>query len=327
MERKEMKCLCCNKNINEESNEKEELFFSWHKKCIHSFFGTDTFPEIDINEETLMSLATKNTKNGFTVPGVQKKLSLNLTEEKNPRLTLLNYPNGYILKPQTEEYSNLPEAEYVTMLMAKLTGIKTVPFALIKVADSNYAYITKRIDRVKNNDDIKMLAMEDFCQLDNRLTKDKYKGSYERCAKIIKQYSSRPGFDLSELYLRLVFSYAVGNSDMHLKNFSLIETSERSKEYVLSSAYDMLPVNSIIPSDKDEFALTMNGKKRNIRKKDFLEYSTNIGLSVKSAEKIIKIVISKEQTYQSLIEESYLPQEMKLKMMKIIKERIGILKS
>ena len=91
----------------------------------------------------------------------------------------------------------------------------------------------------------------------------KYKGSYERCAKIIDRYSVRKGLDLTELYLRLVFSFIVGNSDMHLKNFSLIETEEGSGKYLLSPAYDLLPVNVIMPEDKEQFALAMNGKKRN----------------------------------------------------------------
>ena len=55
------------------------------------------------------------------------------------------------------------------------------------------AYITKRVDRNLTDDTVEMLAMENFCQLDLRLTEDKYRGSYERCAKIIKQYSSRVG--------------------------------------------------------------------------------------------------------------------------------------
>ena len=56
---------------------------------------------------------------------------------------------------------------------------------------------------------------------------------------------------------------------MHLKNFSLIETNEGSQKYVLSDAYDMLSTNVVIPTDKEELALTINGKKQNIRKKDF----------------------------------------------------------
>ena len=116
---------------------------------------------------------------------------------------------------------------------------------------------------------MKKLAMEDFCQLDLRLTQDKYRGSYERCAKIILGYSSRKGFDMTELFMRLVFSFLVGNSDIHLKNFSLIKTDEGSGKYVLSPAYDLLCVNVIMPEDNEQFALTMNGKKNTSAVKGF----------------------------------------------------------
>ena len=86
---------------------------------------------------------------------------------------------------------------------------------------------------------MQMLAMEDFCQLENRLTSDKYKGSYERCAKVVMNYSQNAGLDVADLFLRIVFSFAIGNSDMHLKNFSLIETAEGNSVYQLSDAYDM----------------------------------------------------------------------------------------
>lgn len=114
--------------------------------------------------------------------------------------------------------------------MAAIVGIKTVPHALIKMNDQ-YAYITKRVDRSIEGDSIQMYAMEDFCQLSNRLTQDKYKGSYESCSKIIKRYSIYPGYDLSELFLRVVFSFVIGNSDMHLKNFSMRETQPGNREF------------------------------------------------------------------------------------------------
>ncbi len=319
-----MKCLCCNKTLSESSTN-YELSVRWHKKCIKNFFGTDVLPEIDISKKALKLLAIESTNKGYTIPGVQKKLSLYLSEDKEPRLTLVNYPTGYILKPQTEEYKNLPEAEYLIMQMAKITGIKTVPFALINLSNQ-YSYITKRIDRIKQKDKVNMLAMEDFCQLEGRLTQDKYKGSYERCAKVITRFSIRLGFDLSELLLRLIFSFVVGNSDMHLKNFSLIETSEGSSKYVLSKAYDMLPVNAILTKDNEQFALTMNGKKKNIHKKDFIIFSKTIGVAQIVAEKIIKNIISKEEIYLSMCDESYLPPKMKVTLKKIIKERINVLR-
>ena len=174
-----------------------------------------------------------------------------VSDSRKPRLTLVNYPTGYILKPQVAEFEALPESEQLIMTMADMAGISTVPHALIK-GNAGLAYITKRVDRNLTSDKVEMLAMEDFCQLDLRLTEDKYRGSYERCAKIIKQYSSRVGIDMAEFYIRLVFCFIVGNSDMHLKNFSLIETAEGSGEYVLSPAYDLLPVNANMPADKEE---------------------------------------------------------------------------
>lgn len=314
-----MKCLCCGKDIDKNGEN------GWHKSCIKRFFGATKLPEIEIDDVTLKKLADETVNSGFTVPGVQKKLSLHLiSEKKSPKLTLVNFPTGYILKPQVTQYENLPEAEHLVMSMADITGISTVPHALIG-NNGTYAYITKRADRIMNTDRVAMLAMEDFCQLDLRLTQDKYKGSYERCAKVIERYSSRVGLDMTELFMRLVFSFVTGNSDMHLKNFSLIETSENSGEYVLSPAYDLLPVNVILPADNEQTALTLNGKKRNIRKKDFYAFAYKCGIPKISAEKMIKKVVSLNEKYKSMCFDSLLPDDMKESFSGLIDERCAIL--
>ncbi len=189
------------------------------------FFGTSELPEIELSEKSLLDLAKSSLDVGKTVTGVQKKLSLNLSVDNKPRLTIVDYYAGYILKPQTPEYPFLPELEFITMKMAERAHIKTVPSALIPTSGNEFAYITKRIDRTPDADTgtVQKYAMEDFCQLGKRMTEDKYNGSYERCAKIIAFYSSQEALDLTEFFMRLVFCYIVGYSDMHLKNFSLAE--------------------------------------------------------------------------------------------------------
>lgn len=313
-----MNCLCCGKPLKTDSQNQ------WHKSCIKSFFGTSKFPDIDVSEEILNQLAIDSTTKGYTVPGVQKKLSLHLTTDSEPRLTLVNYPTGYILKPQTQEYSSLPETEYLVMQMAKASGIKTVPFALIKLPSQNnaFAYITKRIDRENGQ----ILAMEDFCQLEGRLTEDKYRGSYERCGKIVSKYSVNSGLDLAEMFIRIIFSFAVGNSDMHLKNFSLIKTSQQSEEYVLSAAYDMLSTNVVIPEDTEQLALTTNGKKHNLHRKDFLILAETIGINPKSAEKIIDKIVKMIPAYIEMCKASYMPDDMKDSLEKLMTERIEALR-
>lgn len=315
-----MRCLCCGKTLSTPNET------GWHKACIKRFFGTTELPEIDINNETLNLLATETTNKGFTVPGVQKKLSLHLVSDgSKPRLTLVNYPTGYILKPQVAEFEALPESEQLIMEMADMAGISTVPHALIK-GSGGLAYITKRVDRNLTKDNIEMLAMEDFCQLDLRLTEDKYRGSYERCAKIIKKYSSRIGIDITEFYIRLVFCYIVGNSDMHLKNFSLIETAEGSQEYVLSPAYDLLPVNANLPEDKEQFALTMNGKKMHILKGDFLKFASTCDIPRKTAIKLIQNLVSYTPKWLKMCDDSILPDDLKERLRQIIIERTEVLK-
>ena len=313
-----MNCLCCGKPLKTDDGTR------WHKACIRRFFGTATLPEIKIDEDTLTALALENTGKGVTVPGVQKKLSLHLlSDTASPRLTLADYPTGYILKPQVADFEALPQAEHLVMSMADATGIATVPHALI-CQNGEIAYLTKRIDRRFGKNSVELLAMEDFCQLDRRLTEDKYRGSYERCAKVIRQYSSRKQLDLSELFLRLVFSYVVGNSDMHLKNFSLIEPEVGSGRYVLSAAYDLLPVNVVMPEDTEEFALAMNGKKRNLCKKDFLVFADACGIQKNAAEKMIAKVLSMKERYLLLCEESLLPDHLKQRFAALMEKRCSI---
>ncbi len=312
-----MNCLCCGKPLKEPIPAT-----GWHPACIKRFFGTKTLPEIELTDEALMLLTEKAVKEGHTVPGVQKKLSLHLSTVGSPRMTMVDYPTGYILKPQVADFQALPEAEHLVMQMAETAGLSVVPHALVRLKDK-YAYLTKRVDRMLEQDggQVEMLAMEDFCQLDLRLTQDKYRGSYERCVKVIQHYSSRSGLDLAELFLRLVFCFITCNSDMHLKNFSLIETAPESGIYILSPAYDLLPVNVIMPEDTEEVALSMNGKKTKLRRKDFILFSDVCGIPEKAAEKMIQRLLSFVPKWIGMIEASFLPENMKTSFIEMMLAR------
>lgn len=109
---------------------------------------------------------------------------------------------------------------------------------------------------------------------------------------------------------------------MHLKNFSLI----RSKDgYVLSKAYDLLPVNLVMPMDKEEFALSMHGKKTHIRKKDFLIFAEDCDISPITAQKIIAKIVSYKSQYLSMIQDSYLSLEEKQRFIALLISRLRVL--
>ncbi len=313
-----MTCLCCGKQIGE----KEAHTGGWHVRCVRRFFGIDELPELDLSDISLRRIVDESVDKRLLVPGVQKKMSLHLSKEQVYRLTVVDYPTGYILKPQSEEYRHLPEYEYLTMQMARAVGIQTVPFALIRTVDG-VAYITKRVDRIIKADGIKKYAMEDFCQLTNRMTIDKYKGSYEQCGKVIAKYSDRPGIDLADFFLRVVFSFITGNSDMHLKNYSLIETEPGNRKFVLAPAYDLLPVNLVLPADEEETALMLNGRKKNIHKKDFRALGENLGLNEKAITGIIESVCKKTEKLLGMCDDSPLDHEEKDAFKELILQRVS----
>ena len=314
-----IRCLCCNRVIENPDKYESQVF--WHKRCIKTFFGTKELPELDCSEKELERIANQSVNKGFTIPGVQKKLSIHLVDvDKTARLTIVDYPAGYILKPQSDEFMSLPEAEFLSMKMAESAKIKTVPNALMLVEDK-YVYITKRIDRV----DGQMLAMEDFCQLSGRLTEDKYRGSYENCGKVIRKYSGNIGIDMTEFFYRVLFCFLTGNSDMHLKNFSLIEEKAASRRFGLSAAYDLVPVNIIMPADHEQTALTLNGKKSNIRKKDFLSLEENLNIGEKTASGLLRQLLKHREKFINIVNDSYVSEEMKDSLKQLIDQRANVL--
>lgn len=313
-----MNCLHCNKILDT----KDEQNIGWHKRCIKKFFNTTSLPEISITENDLNAYFNKHIDDKMTITGAQKKMSLNLVaNNEKTSLSLVDYPTGFILKPQVKRYPLIPQAEHLVMSMADLSKLNTVPHALIKL-DDEYAYITKRIDRIFNKNEVKKIAMEDFCQLDMRLTEEKYNGSYERCSKIIKKYSSRSNLDNVELFMRIVLCFIVGNSDMHLKNFSLIEINDN---YVLSSAYDLVPVNILIKEDQYQTALTLNGKKKNITKKDLIEFGLSCEINIKVINNIFLKFANLKNNYLDLIESSLLSSNMKIEFKNLICNRLEVL--
>lgn len=296
------KCLYCYKPLV--NGEKD-----FHKSCARKIFESASVPELPYVRANIKDLAKEIVTASTTVTGVQSKLSLDIARASNKevlRFTIVGLWGRFILKPQTELYPHLPELEDVTMHMAEAVGIKTVPHSLIRFADGELCYITRRIDRTKHGEKI---AMEDMCQLSERLTEDKYKGSYERIAKLIQQYSSVPLLDVVNFWELVIFSWLTGNADMHLKNFSLYKPVDT---YSLTPAYDLLSTALVMPEDTEELALTLCGKKRKIKRSDFEKAMLSSGLNPKVAERIFakfKKVIS---TWMDIIDTSFLPSKMKL---------------
>lgn len=296
----------------------------FHPACSKKIFGTIVPPELAYSHDNIVSLAEKVVRSQTTVTGVQPKLSLDI--EKNSgeptRFTIVGLWGRYILKPQTELFQSLPELEDITMHLAELAKIKVVPHSLIRFADGKLCYITRRIDRTGDG---KKLAMEDMCQLAERLTEYKYKGSYEQIAKLIAKYSSVPKLDVVNFWEQVLFCWITGNADMHLKNFSLY--SPRKGIYNLTPAYDMLSTALVMPEDKEELALTLTGKKRKIKKTDFETAFSTSGLEDKIIENIFTKFERVLPEWLEFIDRSFVSERMKQEYKGLIESRIHQLKT
>jgi serine/threonine-protein kinase HipA len=230
-------------------------------------------------------------------------------------LTLIT--GDYILKPPSQKYTQIPENEDLTMHLAEIVGIKTVAHALVPLASGELAYITRRIDRDKKG----KVHMEDLCQLSGILTENKYLSTLERMSKVVAEYSSAPGFDLVKLFELTLFCYITGNNDMHLKNFSLIDQGG----WQLSPAYDLLNVHLINPIDKEESALSINGRKKNLKKSDFHFLGLSFKLSETQMANAFEMITSSKERMIEFINKSFLLEETKHFYSSLLEKRIQIL--
>ncbi len=125
----------------------------FHPACSRKIFGTTSAPILPYTEDQMNDLALQVVQSQATVTGVQPKLSLDIHNDENKtvpqRFTIMGLWGSYILKPLTHHYPYLPEVEDLTMHLAAIANINTVPHSLIRLQTGNLAYITKRIDRNK----------------------------------------------------------------------------------------------------------------------------------------------------------------------------------
>jgi serine/threonine-protein kinase HipA len=306
------KCLACYKGDMEDGK-------YFHPDCSLKIFGTKESPELSYNLDDMKELAKKIIQSQGVMTGVQPKISLGLekTEREQGKLTLMM--GAYILKPPSQYYKQMPETEDLTMHLAEICKIITVPHTLIPLASGELSYITKRIDR---SGGLK-IHMEDFCQLSELLTEDKYKSSMERVGKIAEQLSSYPGLDLVNLFELTIFNFVTGNNDMHLKNFSLIDNG---KGWQLSPAYDLLNVNLVNEKDNEESALTIGGKKRNLKKQDFQQLGISYKLNDAQIRNAFETILAKESKMIDFIKISFLNDEYKTNYIDILRSRCEVLK-
>ena len=282
------------------------------------FFGVKVPPKIEYSLDQMDELAKHVVERNIAVPGIQPKLSLSLIKKtkKDPdtRLTVIGALGGqYIFKPPSEKFPEMPANEHVTLRIAESFGIRTVPSSLIRLASGELSYITKRVDRTKTGEKIHMIDMFQITE-----AYDKYKSSMEKIGKALHDYSGNTQLDKIFFFDLVLFSFLTGNNDMHLKNFSMIESPSG---WVLSPAYDLLNVSIVLPEDTEELALTLDGKKKKLKREHFEKFGEGLGLTRVQIKRTFNRMISNKPKATIWINNSFLSNTTKAAYNKVIKQR------
>lgn len=274
----------------------------------------------------------------ISISGVQEKYYLRL--EKN-QLRLTASGGTHILKPipaeRLERVRDLPANEHVSMQLARqIFGIKTADCGLVFFEDGEPAYITRRFDH--KPDGSGKYKVEDFATLLARSPEKegsdyKYNGSYSDIARQIQQYASAPKAVLLEFFKLLVFNYLIANGDAHLKNFSLIETTEG--DFILSPAYDLLCTalhiddsrlalhNGLYDKDYEEPAFSRFGVYTGA---SFVCFAEKAGIPGALAESVVAKAIQAVPEAVNMIGRSFLSVESQSRYIEIMEERAKCLR-
>lgn len=311
------RCLGCYRELDSGQHD-------YHPACSRKLFGTTVPPEFPFTENDLLKLAEQSVLRSTTVTGAQTKLSVGLVrgngESAPDRLTIMGVWGSHILKPPTPNYPHMVQLEDLTMHLAELAGIRTVPHGLLPMEDGTLAYITRRVDRIGKPGGRKVtkLHMEDMCQLTERLTEHKYRGSHEQIAKAITRFAQNTLSDQTIFYEQVLFSFLTGNADMHLKNFSLLKDAEG--HYDLSPAYDLVP-SSLLINETEELALTLNGRKSKLTRSDFETAMRAAGLNERAIANLFNRFAKALPKWKAFIPLSFVPEELQERFVALIDER------
>ena len=262
----------------------------------------------------------------LSIQGIQPKLSARLSIRMSS-FEIVDRYGHYILKPQHADYPQLPENEGLTMHLAMLAGFDVPLNGMVYSSDGSLTYFIRRFDRVGKTGKV---ATEDFAQLGGRDRSTKYGSSMEKLVEILSRHCTFPAVETVKLFRRSLFSFLVGNEDMHLKNMSLIRLDGKIE---LSPMYDYL--NSAIamrgvgrPREEiEELALPLRGKKRNLTRRDWIDYYARerLQLSDKVIESCLRDFGRAIPQWLELIDISFLSEEMKELYVDLLQKRCLVL--
>jgi len=268
--------------------------------------------------------------------GVRSKLPVHLKRNGGSvgvQLAVLRSTSTHILKFSARGEPDLVENEWATMELARRAGLSVASVRRVAFQkNSPFAtpsLLVERFDIPGSLDGTDPLfLLEDAASLLSLPREEKYRPSLERVSDALREAElDDEGF--LDFLGHAVFSWIVGNGDLHAKNISVLHCYTRGAlgaapertGTIYSPLYDLLNTNLVIRDDL--FALPVNGRANNLRAKDFLVLVERWGLPRRrGSARIDQVVAETEHHVEEVLQRSGLPDDGRETYVQILKSRI-----
>lgn len=302
------RCLCCQRTTAGEK---------YHAACLKTLFGAPQAPRVAFSISDMTVALRESSERISPISGVQIKIFV----RHNPQAGTLDMaPSGgtHILKPDPAPYPQLAINENLCLSMAAELDMEVPPHGLFPMPDGPLCYVVRRFDR---DDKGHKIHTEDLAQILGVSTESKYLSSLEAIGKVIWKHATVPGLEALRFWERVVFCYVIGNGDMHLKNWSLLRPEDGQVR--LAPCYDF--ISSEVYFRDEESALTLNGKKNQIQRRDFDALAASLRIDPKASSKAIQNFLNKRQAFVDMAQNSLLTIPQKEKLTETMNVRLDVL--
>jgi len=190
------------------------------------------------------------------------------------------------LNPATG-YPRLVENEHFFMRMAADCGLRAAKTRLLHDAAGRSALLVDRFDRI----DGVRIPQEDACQVAGLYPASKYRIHTETAVSSLADACAQGGGSRAAAVLELlrivVFSWLIGNGDLHGKNLSIYAPQGFWQP---TPAYDLLTTQPYT-GWKDPMALSLYGRANRLNRAHFIEAAARLGLRERAMARTIDWIV------------------------------------
>ncbi|NCN42501.1 type II toxin-antitoxin system HipA family toxin [bacterium] len=234
-------------------------------------------------------------KGDEALAGVQEKISASMISFP---VDIAEKGKSYILKLNPKDKPTLIHNEFQCLKLAKKCGLEVNKAKIVFDKNKNPGLLVERFDRITDlSKKVHRIHQEDACQFLDRYPADKYRLSYNEICSGINEFATAPSIEILKTLQLYIFSYLIGNGDLHGKNISL-QTDFKTGREQLTPAYDL--ICTYIYKDQ-KMALKLDGRDSNFKRQYFVDFAKRFDLNEKAVLQMIDRLIDQSSKHKNIL--------------------------